>query len=416
MNKTIYPSKYKGVITASSSKSYMQRAIAIALLADGETQICNADFSNDSQAILKVAEQLGAEVCISDDVVSIIGHRDFKGKTLSAGESGLGIRTFTPIASLFPQTIKLTGVGSLLKRPIDMVEKPLRDLGVAVESNDGYLPLTVSGPLQGGETEVDGSISSQVLTGLLIALPMALNDSVLTVKNLQSIPYIDMTLDIIKEFGVDIVGENYEVFKIKGAQKFKGRNYKIEGDWSGAAFHLVAGAIAGEAQLRGLNPKSLQADRAILDALKKAGAQVEITQGAIKVKKDRLMAFEFDATHCPDLFPPLLVLAASCIGITTIKGVRRLYHKESNRALVLQKEMGKLGIEIQLDGDVMRINGGDISGGKIHSNKDHRIAMAGAIAALRADGPVEIEDAEAIDKSYPKFFEDFGFSSISSTL
>ena len=406
MNKTIYPSKYTGVITAPSSKSYMQRAIAIALLADGETQISNADFSNDSRAILKVAEKLGAEVRITDDVVSIIGHRDFKGKTLSAGESGLGIRTFTPIAALFPQTIKLTGEGSLLKRPIDMVEKPLRDLGVKVESKNGYLPLTVSGPLEGGETEVDGSISSQVLTGLLIALPMAKNDSVLKVNKLQSIPYIDMTLDILKEFGAKVEQENYETFKIKGSQTYKARNYNIEGDWSGAAFHLVAGAIAGEVEVKGLNPQSLQADRAILVALQKSGAQVKVSEESVKVVKAPLQAFDFDATHCPDLFPPLVVLAAACIGETRITGVTRLYHKESNRALVLQQEMGKLGIEIKLDGDVMRIKGGKINGGKIHSNNDHRIAMAGAIAALIARGPIEIGNSEAINKSYPLFFED----------
>ncbi|NPD45376.1 MULTISPECIES: 3-phosphoshikimate 1-carboxyvinyltransferase [unclassified Lentimicrobium] len=410
MNKTIYPSKYQRVVKAPSSKSYMQRAIAIALLADGETQISNADFSNDSMSILKVAEQLGAEVHISGDQVCILGKRDFKGKTLSAGESGLGIRTFTPIAALFPQTIKLTGEGSLLKRPINMVETPLRDLGVTVESHNGYLPLTVSGPLKGGVAEVDGSISSQVLTGLLIALPMAENDSLLKVNKLQSIPYIDMTLDILKAFGAQVEQENYETFKIKGSQKYKARNYKIEGDWSGAAFHLVAGAIAGEVDVKGLNPQSLQADRALLDALEKSGAKVEISEESIKISKAPLQAFDFDATHCPDLFPPLVVLAAACKGETRITGVTRLYHKESNRALVLQQEMGKLGIKIKLDGDVMIIKGGEISGGKIHSNNDHRIAMAGAIAALIASGPIEIEHAEAINKSYPGFFEDLGSS------
>ncbi len=388
----------------------MQRAIAIALLADGETRISNADFSNDSKSILKVAEQLGAKVHILNDEVIIKGNRNFKGKTLSAGESGLGIRTFTPIASLFPQTIKLTGEGSLLNRPIDMVETPLRNLGVEVTSSDGYLPLTVSGPLKGGNTEVDGSISSQVLTGLLIALPMAENDSILKVNKLQSIPYIDMTLDILKEFGAEVKQENYETFRIKGSQKYKARNYKIEGDWSGAAFHLVAGAIAGEVEVKGLNPDSLQADRAILDAIKNSGAQIKVSEESIHVETASLKAFEFDATHCPDLFPPLVVLAAACEGKTRIKGVTRLYHKESNRALVLQKEMRKLGIEIQLDEDVMSIKGGKIKEGKIHSNNDHRIAMAGAIAALIASGPIVIEHAEAINKSYPDFFEDLGLT------
>lgn len=407
MKKTIHPSRYGGVLRAPSSKSYMQRAIAIALLAEGETQIENADFCNDSMSILKVASQLGAKVSISGDQVSIIGNIQFDGKTLSAGESGLGIRTFTPIASLFPHEIHLTGEGSLLKRPMDMVERPLKDLGAEVKSNQGYLPMTVRGPLKGGHTEVDGSLSSQVLTGLLIALPQAQNDSILKVSNLQSIPYIDMTMEILRDFGVEIAHEKYEVFKVKGGQKYKARNYHIEGDWSGASFHLVAAAIAGKVKLTGMNIKSLQADKAILRALELAGAQIGYSEEAIHIAKAPLKAFDFDATHCPDLFPPLVVLAASCEGETSIKGVTRLFHKESNRALVLQKEMGKIGIQIDIDEDIMKIKGGPIKGGNIHSHNDHRIAMAAAVAALLAKGPVVIEQAEAIHKSYPDFFKDF---------
>jgi len=407
MNKTIHPSSYGGSLQAPSSKSYMQRAVAIALLADGETQIENADFCKDSLAILKIASQLGAKVKISGDTVSILGNRSYDGKTLSTGESGLGIRTFIPIASLFNQKIQLSGESSLLKRPMNMVEGPLKDLGVSIESNEGFLPISVKGPLKGGHTKVDGSVSSQVLTGLLIALPQAENDSVLKVNKLQSIPYIDMTLEILKDFGAEIEHEKYEIFKVKGQQKYKARNYQIEGDWSGAAFHLVAAAIAGNVELKGMTITSLQADRAILSALEKSGAQIKYSEESIHISKAPLKAFSFDATHCPDLFPPLVVLAASCEGETQIKGVTRLFHKESNRALALQKEMGKIGIRIHLEGDLMTIRGGKIKGGKVHSNNDHRIAMAAAVAALLAEEPVEIENAEAIEKSYPAFFRDF---------
>lgn len=408
MNKTIHPSSYGGSLKAPPSKSYMQRAVAIALLADGETQIENADFCKDSMAILKIASQLGAKVKISGERVCISGNRNFDGKTLSAGESGLGIRTFTPIASLFAQKIHLTGEGSLLQRPVDMMESPLRDLGVIIESNNGLLPISVQGPLKGGHTIVEGSVSSQVLTGLLIALPQAEKDSVLKVNNLQSIPYINMTMQILKDFGAVIEHDNYTTFRVQGQQKYIARNYQIEGDWSGAAFHLVAAAIAGNVELKGINMASLQADKAILEALEKSGAQIKYAEESIHISKAPLKAFHFNATHCPDLFPPLVVLAASCEGETHIKGVNRLFHKESNRALVLQNEMGKIGIQILIEGDLMKIRGGKIKGGKMHSNNDHRIAMAAAVAALLAEEPVEIENAEAIDKSYPAFFRDFG--------
>jgi 3-phosphoshikimate 1-carboxyvinyltransferase len=182
----------------------------------------------------------------------------------------------------------------------------------------------------------------------------------------------------------------------------------VEGDWSGAAFHLVAAAIAGNIMIEGLNKNSSQADKAILEALEKAGAKITWeSDKAIIVEKDKLYAFEFDATHCPDLFPPLAALAANCKGISKIKGTNRLLHKESNRALSIQSELQKLGINVELKNDEMWICGGKISGGKIYSHNDHRIAMMGAVLALKANAPIEIEAAEAIQKSYPSFFDDF---------
>lgn len=407
MKKTLNPSNYGGILKAPSSKSYMQRAIAIALLAEGKTNLSNCDKSKDSMAILKMAGQLGAEIETFGDQIQITGNRNFKGPSLSAGESGLGIRTFTPIASLYHQKIELIGEGSLLKRPMNMLEEPLKNLGVEIQSKNGFLPLLVKGPLKGGFSKVDGSISSQVLTGLLIALPLAQQDSVLIVDQLQSIPYIDMTLDIMKKFGIKVQHDQYETFHINGNQKYKSQEYDIEGDWSGASFHLVAAAISGELELLGIQTDSLQADKAILDALKKAGATVHTQKESIMVKKGPLKGFEFDATHCPDLFPPLAVLAAASKGISTIKGVNRLLYKESNRALVLQNELGKLGVDIKIEDDLMIIHGGKIKGGEIDSNHDHRIAMAGAICSLLTEEPIVISNAESIQKSYPDFYRDF---------
>ena len=407
MKKLIPPSKYCGILKAPPSKSFMQRAIAIALLADGETVLSNPDYSNDSKSALKMAENLGATIKQTNDKITIQGTTEIKHNLLSARESGLGIRCFIPVASLFSKKITFTGEGSLKMRPLTMLEKPLKQLGVTVETNNGFLPVTVEGPIIGGDIEVDGSISSQVLTGLLIALPKSKNKSRILVHNLQSIPYIDMTLQIIKDFGANITNENYKTFSTVGNQNYSGREYEVEGDWSGIAFHLVGGAISGSVEVTGIDIHSTQADKAILNALRNAGAEVKNSTNSITVIKNELKAFTFDATHCPDLFPPLSNLAAACTGKTIIKGISRLVHKESNRALALQKEWGKLGIKIDLIEDEMHITGGKIMGGEIDSHNDHRIAMMGAIAALNANKPILINNAQAIHKSYPLFFKDF---------
>jgi 3-phosphoshikimate 1-carboxyvinyltransferase len=408
MKKLIQPTTYNGNLSASPSKSFMQRAIAIALLADGQTTLSNPCFSNDSQSALKMAENLGATIQILNDKVIIEGTKgELKNDTLSAGESGLGIRCFVPLAALFSNKITLEGKGSLNNRPISMLVEPLKELGVQITTNNGFLPIHVKGPITGGKIKVDGSISSQVLTGLLIALSKAKKDSEIEVYNLQSIPYIDMTLQIMKGFGVQVEHDNYHTFYTKGNQSYKGRKYTVEGDWSGMAFHLVGGAISGSVEINNLNINSTQADKAILKALKSTGAEISTSTNSITVKQGQLQAFTFDATHCPDLFPPLSNLAAACHGTSIIKGISRLIHKESNRALSLQQEWKKLGIKIDLIDNEMHITGGEITGGEIDSHNDHRIAMMGAIAALISTKPIEITNSQAVNKSYPSFFEDF---------
>ncbi len=398
---------YYGQLKAPASKSYMQRALAIALLAKGKTTIQNPCICDDTKAIMNVIEDLGAQITMDQGKITIVGGQSINQNTLNVGESGLGIRMIAPIAALFTEKLILQGTGSLTKRPISMLEQPLKALGAKIQTNSGLLPLEVQGPLKGGIIKVDGSMSSQVLTGLLMALPLVIEDSHIEVVNLNSIPYIDMTIEIMKAFGVEVTHSDYRVFKIKGNQHYRAIDYEIEGDWSGSAFHLVGGAIAGEVKLQGLNLTSKQADIRILDALKSAGAFVNIEQGSIEVHKNKLKAFTFDATHCPDLFPPLANMAANCDGSSVIKGVSRLIHKESNRAIVIQKEWEKLGIAIKLKENEMHITGGKIKGGSIFSHNDHRIAMMGAIASLTSEGPIEIIGLEAVAKSYPDFFKDF---------
>jgi 3-phosphoshikimate 1-carboxyvinyltransferase len=409
MKKSVRPSVIKGTVTAPASKSMMQRAIAAALLAEEPVRISNLTYSNDSRAALSVIQRLGAAVEDKGRFIEVSGGKNATGDVLNCGESGLGIRMFTPIASLWPGTLTLTGEGSLLGRPVTMAVDPLRRLGVKVSTTNGCPPLTVTGPLKGGEAAVDGSVSSQFLTGLLMALPKAPGDSHLTVKNLKSTPYIDMTLSLLKRFGVEVSHSRYRDFQIKGNQHYRLNEdlYSVEGDWSGAAFLLVAGAVGGSVTVTGLDTASPQADRAIIDALRAAGASVTLGENTVSVKKRELAAFEFDATHCPDLFPPLVALACSCKGATILTGVERLTHKESNRAESLQNEFTALGGDIRVRGNVMEIKGMELKGGTIDSHNDHRIAMAGAIAAVDAKETVIIRDSRCVAKSYPGFFQDF---------
>jgi 3-phosphoshikimate 1-carboxyvinyltransferase len=240
-------------------------------------------------------------------------------------------------------------------------------------------------------------------------------DVSIKVNNLKSKPYVDLTLDVMKQFGLKLPeNKNYEEFYFYNDSSqvsptggdLEGADYTVEGDWSGGAFLLVAGAIAGSIKVRGLDLLSTQADKAIVDALMNANASIVMDAKGIQLHATEMNAFEFDAIDCPDLFPPLVALAAYCKGETKIKGVSRLAHKESNRGLTLQEEFGKMGVKIDLNEDVMIVHGGNgVKGATVHSRHDHRIAMACAVAALKAEGETVIEEAQAVKKSYPDFYE-----------
>ena len=410
MDKTVSRGRVNGVIAPPSSKSYAQRAIAIALLANGRTILRNIEFCKDTRSALKCIEALGAKVTLLDEsTIAIDGGLNPTTDTLMVGESGLATRLFTPIASLHSSPITIQGEGTLLHRPMMLMIEPLRQLGVKVADGGGYLPIQVEGPIHGGEIEVDGSFSSQFITGLLLSLPMSQEDTTLKVKDAVSTPYIDMTIDTAKRFGVDIMHNegDYTEFFIKGGQQYQPTDLAIEGDWSGASTMLVAGAIAGEVTVSNLSTLSKQADTAICRALERAGAGIIIEQDSITVSKRDLKAFTFDATHCPDLFPALAALAAAAEGVSTIIGTLRLRHKESDRAETIRAEYEKLGIEVDItEENIMKIRGGKIQPATTFSHDDHRIAMSIAVSALRCEGEVTIENAECVAKSYPTFFED----------
>lgn len=406
MERYVEPSRIEGEIKAPTSKSMTQRAIAAGLLAEGQSLIINPSYCDDSLAAMSIAVGLGARLEPQPEQLSIIGSGILKEPKLNCGESGLAIRMFSPIAALFPVEITMVAANSLKKRPMFMIEEALSQLGVKISSEDGFPPLTIQGPIIGGSCEINGSVSSQLLTGLLMALPLASGDSVVSVNNLKSKPYIDMTLQILNSFGISIEHDYYQVFRIKGNQKYIPQNYTVEGDWSGAAFLLVAGAINGKLKVTGLNTKSKQSDMQVIEALEKAGSNIKVSADAIDISKSTLQAFEFNATESPDLFPPLVALASYCKGTSKIKGVSRLGYKESDRAATLKEEFGKMNIHIELEGDIMNITGGKVTGAKVESHDDHRIAMALAVAGLGASDKTYIRDSQCVAKSYPEFFKD----------
>lgn len=413
MQAIVYPSSVGGTRTAPASKSSMQRACAAALIRKGKTILHNPGASADDAAALNIIRQLGAEVRSEEDRIIIDSKGiDPKGSELDCGESGLSIRMFTSIAALSGNGITITGGGSLARRPLNFFDEVLPQLRVSCASQGGYLPLRIRGPLAPADITVDGSLSSQYLTGLLMAYAAGeARDVTITVNSLASKPYIDLTLEVMKSFGLRLPeNRNYEQFYFNrdGASNADAQplNYTVEGDWSGAAFLLVAGAVGGRLIVKGLDVFSTQADKAVLQALMQSGASMSIEEKQITVGKAKLKPFHFNATDCPDLFPPLAVLAAFCEGRSVIEGVHRLKHKESDRAATLQEELGKMGIIIEIQDDLMIVTGMDsVRSASVHSHGDHRIAMACAVAALRADGPVTIGHAEAVNKSYPSFWQ-----------
>jgi 3-phosphoshikimate 1-carboxyvinyltransferase len=435
MIASVNPSSISGVIDAPASKSSMQRACAAALLSVGTTTILNPGHSNDDLAAIDVITKLGAAIISQDAHKLVIKSNGVEpvSSSVNCGESGLGIRMFTPLAALSSKELIINGTGSLLKRPMHFFDEIFPALGISIKSNNGHLPLNIKGPLQPANIEIDGSLSSQFLTGLLMAFAAAGAANVeIKVNNLKSKPYIDLTLDVMKQFGVEVENNNYESFRFfnsetanplwggvdasavinteafmrRGRGGFTPTTYTVEGDWSGGAFLLVAGAIAGKIKVNGLNTHSTQADKEIMKALIDCGAEININDNEIEIGLAELNAFSFDATDCPDLFPPLVALAAYCEGTTIIKGVSRLAHKESNRGITLQDEFAKMGVKIDLEQDIMKVYGDkNVKGATVHSRHDHRIAMASAVAALKANGNTIIEEADAINKSYPDFYE-----------
>jgi 3-phosphoshikimate 1-carboxyvinyltransferase len=406
MNKTILPFKVQGSIVANPSKSYLQRAIVCAALAKEKTHFPIDNPSDDVSAALRLLPALGASYQNGIIHPSSSTNR-LDELELSCGESGLLLRLMSTIGLGFTKRLILQGEGTLLQRSMVSLVDQLRAIGLQVESNNGFLPVVIEGEITNTALSVNASDSSQFLSGLLIALSQKSFDCEMNVTALSSKPYIDLTLDVLSDFGVSIRHEDYNTFYIKGNQLMSPKKMIIEGDWSGAANHLVGAAISGEITMKGLSIISTQADKSILNALKDFGAMVEVYEDKIKVVQNEKRPFVFDATHCPDLFPPLAILACAAVGTSEIIGLQRLENKESNRQLSIVKMLNVLGVNYRIVADSIFIEGkGKVNGGIIATYNDHRISMAGAMAACLASSDIIIDNVACVSKSYPNFFND----------
>lgn len=449
-------------IQMPSSKSFAQRAIIAAALAEGTTTLNGYSPCGDNESAISVARALGAEVTVGlaykeGKVVKDSSTLTIKGRgaaalepeTINAGESGLLARLMIPLmAVLGDGNATMSGEGTLTRRPLKGARDIMGAFGVRLETISGtgqesfsevHVPLTISGKLEGGKVTVSGSGGSQLISGLLMALPLLQEDTVIRLTEPKSIPYLFITMDVLKAFGVKIwcdmeggpeFAESQDwndcteiVLHIKGGQSYKATDMDIEGDWSSAANFLVAGAIFGKVNVSGLDTKSLQADLSIMDILMEAGASLsqmgdDDPRGVIHVQKAPLNAFDVDANNCPDLFPVAAVLAAFCQGTSRIAGVGRLANKESDRAQAILSMLVQLGVKARISGDKMIIEGHSLAqrcltghllkGGNYTSSHDHRMVMALKVAELGADGQIVIDDIECVSKSFPTFMELFG--------
>ena len=415
-----------------ASKSFAQRAIIAAALADGTSHLKGYSACGDNEAALAVAKTLGAEISRKDDQLTIQGTAGapFSGDSLHTGESGFLTRLMIPLAArLAKGPVTFSGEKTLLRRPLTGARELMSPFKVALSGEQ--IPLTVSGRLTPGEVTIPGRYGSQLVSGLLSALPLCREDSVIHLEAPKSIPYIFITLDVLKQFGIRIANEmegdeefvetqdwglcEGMTFRIKGGQRYKAADLTLEADWSAAAAFLTAGAIFGQVAVEGLDTKSLQADLTILDILVDAGASLsqEEESGIIHVRKAPLRGFETDASNCPDLFPVLSVLAAFCEGTSRIGGVGRLANKESDRAAAIVDMLTRMGVRASIKGDKLQVEGHSLArrsltgtllrGGQYTSWHDHRMVMALKIAALGADGPVVIDDETCVAKSFPDF-------------
>ncbi|MBQ1546273.1 MAG: 3-phosphoshikimate 1-carboxyvinyltransferase [Clostridia bacterium] len=408
-NVTVKSGVLHGSVTVPPSKSDVHRAIICAALSKGTSVISPVAFSQDILATIDCIRALGAEVTVSGDCVTVCGDNTFSNKTalLDCRESGSTVRFFIPVAAAGSIDATFVGKGRLPQRPLGVYTELLPMHGIVCKT-EGGLPFSVSGQLTAGQFALAGDISSQFVTGLLFALPLLDGDSVIHLTSmLQSKGYIDMTIDVMRRFGV-IVTEKDGDYYIRGGQKYIACKYTTEGDWSQAAFFLTAGALGSEISVNGLDMDSRQGDKKIIDILRRFGANINIEKNTISCHGENLHGIEIDASQIPDLVPILAVCGAFAQGTTRIYNAQRVRLKESDRLSAMKNALASCGADISETHDGLLISGNEkISGGDVDGCNDHRIVMSMSIAALRCENGVNISDKESINKSYAEFFDDF---------
>lgn len=402
----------KGQVQANPSKSHEQRLLLGAMLAQGVSQLNNIGNSDDVVAARKIIENFGARIIHKENSLIITGASEFNlTREIFCAESAFCARLFTPIACIINNDFTITGEKTLLTRKICDCFEIFSAMTCKFSHNDGKLPVKFfNSRLTPGIYNIKNPASSQLISGLLMAMPLLNDYSKLIIKNAVSIPYLLMTIECMEKFGVFVnykISGNDFLVNFSGNQKYKILNANVEGDWSSAAFIIVASAINGKTEIKGLSKNSKQADAKILNLMNSTNINYRFDADVLKTETSDIKAFDFDATHCPDLVPALIIKALFANGNSIIKGAERLLHKESSRAIIMKTELEKCGITIQIENDRIHIPGGQKArSSTLNSHGDHRIAMALTILALNSDNNLKIENIDCVSKSYPDFYKD----------
>ena len=417
MKIKIKPGKVKGDVVAPPSKSYTHRALILGALAQGETTITNYLDADDTRYTTEALRILGTNIKVNGSTVKIEG-RDGKfnvqpgHESIYVGNSGSTVRMVAPLAALTQGRVVFEGEPQLYQRPVSDLLIALKALGIKANSinRDGFPPIEIyGGTLYGGEVVVSGMITSQHVSGLLMVAPYARRNVRMKISGeLLSKPYVDVTIDAMRYFGGEVGNINYEHFVVTAGEKYLGRDYKIEGDYSSAAYFFAMGAIVkSPITVAGLNPRSVQGDRRFLDILIRMGCNVNYSKEGITVSRQKpLVGTIQDMGDYPDIVQPLAVVAAFASGKTLIKNIGHLIYKETDRINNTAMELRKIGVEVNVTENTMLITGGNVKGGEVESHNDHRLVMSLAVAALFANGDTVINGAETASKSYPNFFRD----------
>ena len=419
-NYKIYPKKLTGEVKIPPSKSMAHRAVICAALGDGISKVTNIDYSDDIIATIEAMSSLGAKITRKEEYLEVYGIKSPENikanelkseRIIDCNESGSTLRFLVPIAALFDGVNRFVGRGNLGKRPLDTFYNIFDEQGIKYSYKEGILDLKTEGKLKAGEFKVKGNISSQFITGLLFTLPLVDGESkIIITTELESKGYIDLTLSAMKDFGIEIINNNYEEFIIKGNQTYKSRDYRVEGDYSQSAFFFCADAISNNVVLNDLKLDSLQGDKEVIDILERMGVKItNKNNGLIGTVEGSLKATVVDGSQCPDIIPVISLAAALCEGTTEVINAGRLRIKECDRLAAVTSELNKLGAKITEKEDGLIIEGvKELKGGaEVWSHKDHRIAMTLAIASTLCNEPIVLKDYECVSKSYPEFWEDF---------